>query len=75
MNLFQKFLRRMVNLNRNSLFLTFHIEEGHVYEHLHPEALKFLRVLANHGSSLSFNLINRYGLNQRLRNHLVTAVK
>ncbi len=46
-----------------------------MYEHLLPEALKFLRVLANHGSSLAFNLINRYGLNKHLRNHLVAAVK
>ncbi|CAF3346867.1 unnamed protein product [Rotaria sp. Silwood1] len=49
-------------------------EEGHVYEHLLPEALKFCRILANHGSTLAFNLINRYGLNERLRNHLVAAV-
>ncbi|CAF3655986.1 unnamed protein product [Adineta steineri] len=49
-------------------------EEGHVYEHLLPEALKFCRVLASHGSTLAFNLIDRYELNKRLRNHLVTAV-
>ena len=50
-------------------------EEGHVYGYLLPEALKFCRVLASHGSTLTFNLIDRYGLNKRLRNHLVAAVK
>ncbi|CAF2858976.1 unnamed protein product [Rotaria sp. Silwood2] len=49
-------------------------EEGHVYEHSLQEALKFCRILASHGSTLAFNLINRYGLNERLRNHLVAAV-
>jgi hypothetical protein len=53
----------------------FHIEEEHVYGHLLPEALKFCRILASHGSSLSYNLIDRYELNKRLTNHLVSAVK
>ncbi|UJR33978.1 hypothetical protein I4U23_021394 [Adineta vaga] len=48
--------------------------EDQLYEHLLPEALKFCRVLANHGSTLSFNLIHRYQLNTRLRNHLVSLV-
>lgn len=51
------------------------IEVGRVYGHLIPEAMKFCRVLASQGSTLAFNLINRYGLDQRLRNHLVAAVK
>ncbi|CAF1214756.1 unnamed protein product [Rotaria magnacalcarata] len=49
-------------------------EEGHIYEHLLPEALKFCRILASHGSTLAYNLINRYELHQRLTNHLVAAV-
>lgn len=46
-----------------------------MYGYLLPEALKFIRVLANHGSSLAFNLIDRYGLEKRLTNHLVVAMQ
>ncbi|CAF0756663.1 unnamed protein product [Adineta ricciae] len=49
-------------------------DEGHVYGHLLPEALKFCRVLANHGSTLTYNLIHRYELHKRLGNHLVAAM-
>jgi len=68
----------MVNLNRRfplCFYFLFLIEEEHVYGYLLPEAIKFCRVLASHGSTLAFNLIDRYGLNKRLRNHLVAAVK
>ena len=51
------------------------VDEEQIYGQLLPEALKLCRVLASHGSSLAFNLIQRYGLDRRLRNHLVAVVK
>jgi hypothetical protein len=57
----------------SSLFLS--IDDEHLYGQLFPEALKLCRVLASHGSSLASNLIHRYELYHRLRNHLLAAVK
>ena len=65
----------MVNFNSYLTRSIVHLDEGHVYGHLLPEALKFCRVLANHGSTLTYNLIHRYELHKRLGNHLVAAMK
>ena len=56
-------------------FHLFHIDEGRLYGCLLPDALKFLGILASSGPTLAYNLIHRYGLNQRLQNHLVVIVK
>ena len=56
-------------------FLRLLVDEDHIYGQLFPEALKLCRILASHGSALASNLIHRYELQNRLRNHLVATVK
>lgn len=51
------------------------LDDGILYGQLLPEALKLCRILASHGTNLAASLIERYELQNRLRNHLVAAVK